>query len=34
MLQHGLDDLDLGDALHRLDDHGGAHDHDHGLRDH
>jgi hypothetical protein len=29
-----LDDLDLRDALDRLDDDGGLHDHDEGLRGH
>jgi hypothetical protein len=36
ILQHSLDldDLDLRDALDRLDDDGGLHDHDDGLRGH
>ena len=36
VLQHGLDldDLNFRDALDRLDDDGGLHDHDDGLRGH
>jgi hypothetical protein len=36
ILQHSLDldNLDLRDALDRLDDDGGLHDHDDGLRGH